>query len=226
VYRTIPRRAAIAAGAVLLVLTSATADPTNPSTPQPTPAAADTTEPATTPLDFAFLAARAELAAKPRASRRTTQTRRPAARAARPHIAKPRSRPATTRSAATRDTGGDRRHEAAPRRGVAAVLAFARAQIGDPYVRNAAGPDAWDCSGLTMKAYGRAGLSLPHKAARQGVMGRPVARGAARAGDLVVWGTYHVGIYVGDGKVLHSPQPGRRVQIASIWGSPRFRRLL
>lgn len=223
VYRTTPRRAAIAAGAVLLTLTSTTAEPTTAST-RPT-AAASVAEPAPTP-DFAVLATRAELAANPRASRRTAEARRPA-RAARTESRKPRSRPAASRSTIGRDTpAGDRRYRESARRGADAVLAFARQQIGDPYRRGAAGPGAWDCSGLTMKAYARAGVSLPHKAARQGSMGRSVARGAARPGDLVVWGTYHVGIYVGDGKVLHSPRPGKAVQVARIWGSPRFRRLL
>ena len=111
-----------------------------------------------------------------------------------------------------------------------AVVGYARAQVGDPYIRNGAGPRGFDCSGLTMRSFSRAGVRLPHKASRQSARGRSVPRRAARPGDLVIWGgvgrAYHVGIYVGAGKVLHSPRPGRRVDVAPLWGRPQFRRLL
>jgi cell wall-associated NlpC family hydrolase len=110
------------------------------------------------------------------------------------------------------------------------VIAFAMRQLGDPYVYGAAGPDSWDCSGLTAAAYARAGVSLPHRAAMQSTRGYAVPRSQARAGDLVLWGgvgsAYHVGIYLGGGMVLHSPRPGKTVRAAPLWGSPRFRRLV
>lgn len=105
------------------------------------------------------------------------------------------------------------------------MVAFARAQIGDPYVWGASGPNAWDCSGLTAAAYRRAGISLPHSSHAQARRGRAVARAHARPGDLVVW-PGHVGIYAGGGYVIHAPQSGDRVKQARIWGAPRFRRLL
>jgi cell wall-associated NlpC family hydrolase len=85
-----------------------------------------------------------------------------------------------------------------------------------------------DCSGLTLRAYGRIGVSLPHKAARQDEHGRRISRSAARPGDLVFWGgdnAYHVAVYVGRGRVIHAPGRGRHVQVSGIWGSPYFVRI-
>jgi cell wall-associated NlpC family hydrolase len=110
------------------------------------------------------------------------------------------------------------------RAGVSSVVGFAYRQLGRPYRMGAAGPRAFDCSGLTMRAYARAGLRLPHKAARQ--LGRPVSLSAARPGDLVKWGGYHVGIYVGGGQVIHAPKPGDRVKKSRLWGSYRIVRIL
>ena len=106
----------------------------------------------------------------------------------------------------------------------AVVVAYARRQLGKPY--------RWgslDCSGLTMRAYARAGVRLPHKASRQDERGRRVPRSAARAGDLVLWGgdsAYHVGIYLGGGRVIHAPKPGDRVKVSRLWGHPYFVRVL
>jgi cell wall-associated NlpC family hydrolase len=114
--------------------------------------------------------------------------------------------------------------------GARSVVAFALAQRGDPYVHGAAGPGSWDCSGLTMQAYARVGIRLPHRAALQSQRGYAVSRAQARAGDLVLWGgvgsAYHVGIYLGGGWVLHSPRPGKTVRVARLWGDPQFRRLV
>jgi cell wall-associated NlpC family hydrolase len=100
----------------------------------------------------------------------------------------------------------------------AKALAFARAQLGEPYVRNGAGPNGWDCSGLTMKAWGSVGVSLPHSAGQQYNRGRPVARSALQLGDLVFFysGISHVGIYAGNGRVIHAPHPGASVEYIKI----------
>ncbi len=109
------------------------------------------------------------------------------------------------------------------------VLAFARAQLGDPYRFGSTGPDSWDCSGLTRSAYARAGIRLPRQAADQSARGVAVSRSRARPGDLVLWGrvgsAHHVGIYLGRGRVLHSPKPGDTVRVSRLWGRPQFRRL-
>jgi peptidoglycan DL-endopeptidase CwlO len=98
------------------------------------------------------------------------------------------------------------------------ALAFAKAQLGEPYARNAAGPSSWDCSGLTMKAWGSVGVSLPHSAGQQFNRGRPVARSDLQLGDLVFFysGISHVGIYAGNGRVIHAPRPGKSVEYIKI----------
>ena len=91
------------------------------------------------------------------------------------------------------------------------VVAFARAQLGEQYVFAATGPDQWDCSGLTMMAYRQVGVKLPHNAAMQQREGRQVT--APSPGDLVFWGlsSGHVGIYSGNGMMIHAPNPRRKV---------------
>jgi cell wall-associated NlpC family hydrolase len=85
--------------------------------------------------------------------------------------------------------------------GMAAVIAFARAQIGKAYVSGAEGPGAFDCSGFTKSAYARAGIRLPHSSGAQAARAHTISRSAARPGDLVV-GPGHVGLYMGDGMMI------------------------
>jgi peptidoglycan DL-endopeptidase CwlO len=96
----------------------------------------------------------------------------------------------------------------------AKALAFAKAQLGEPYVRNAAGPGSWDCSGLTMAAWGSVGVSLPHSAGQQYNRGRHVAKSDLQLGDLVFFynDISHVGLYAGNGQVIHAPRPGKSVE--------------
>ena len=98
------------------------------------------------------------------------------------------------------------------------ALAFAKKQLGDKYKYGAAGPDAWDCSGLTMKAWAAAGITLPHNAAAQYKLGQKVAQADLQPGDLVFFysGPSHVGIYAGDGQVVHAPKPGSKVSYIKI----------
>ncbi len=103
-----------------------------------------------------------------------------------------------------------------------AALAFAFSQLGKPYRFGGAGPSTFDCSGLTMRAYAAAGIALAHSAADQQREGVKVSLSALEPGDLIFWGrpAYHVGIYVGGGKVLDAPHTGTDVQVQAIWGSP------
>jgi cell wall-associated NlpC family hydrolase len=101
------------------------------------------------------------------------------------------------------------------RAGVAVNYAYAH--LGDPYVFAAAGPRAFDCSGLTMAAWKAAGAALPHNAAMQWSKVAHISRAALQPGDLVFYrGLGHVGLYVGGGKIIHSPHAGTVVQVASI----------
>lgn len=102
-----------------------------------------------------------------------------------------------------------------------APVAFACAQLGEPYHWGAAGPGSWDCSGLTMGAWKAAGVSLPHNANDQWRSGRVthVSRSALSPGDLAFFGgssPSHVGIYIGNGKMIHAPTTGKNVQVASV----------
>jgi len=105
-----------------------------------------------------------------------------------------------------------------PSRGGGAAVAEARAQLGKPYQYGAGGPGSFDCSGLTSWAWRAAGVSLPHSAAAQQGSGSPVSRGDLRPGDLVFFGSpaYHVGIYVGDGMMIHAPTTGDVVKMSPL----------
>ena len=101
------------------------------------------------------------------------------------------------------------------RAGVA--IKYALKQIGDRYVFGAAGMITWDCSGLTMRAYQSAGVSLPHSSAAQSRYGRSVSYRSAKPGDLLFYGRpiSHVAIYLGGGKMVHAPRSGSRVKVVS-----------
>ncbi|RBY95559.1 NlpC/P60 family protein [Blastococcus sp. TF02-8] len=94
----------------------------------------------------------------------------------------------------------------------------ALAQVGDPYVWGAGGPDAFDCSGLTSYAYAAAGVSLPHSSKSQSQMGMPVSRGELQPGDLVFFYSpvSHVGMYIGNGQMVHASTSGQPVKVASL----------
>lgn len=94
----------------------------------------------------------------------------------------------------------------------------AMAQIGDPYVWGAAGPNAFDCSGLVQYAYAAAGISLPHSSRMQSQLGTPVSRDQLRPGDLVFFYSpvSHVGIYTGNGQMVHASTAGVPVKTASL----------
>ena len=99
------------------------------------------------------------------------------------------------------------------------AINFALAQLGDPYVYGGTGPDSWDCSGLIMKAWAAAGVSLPRVVGPQMAATTRVAMNALQPGDLVAYGDMsHIGMYLGGGKVVHAPRPGKSVEITSLSG--------
>ena len=108
------------------------------------------------------------------------------------------------------------------------ALRYALKQIGDRYVFGAAGMVTWDCSGLTMRAYQAAGVSLPHSAAMQMRYGKRVDRKDLMPGDLVFFGqpVSHVGIYLGGGKMVDAPRSGARVRVESFGNSFGYKRYM
>ncbi|NEA45052.1 C40 family peptidase [Streptomyces sp. SID10815] len=97
------------------------------------------------------------------------------------------------------------------------ALAFARAQIGKPYVWGAAGPGSYDCSGLTQAAWKAAGVALPRSPRDQSRAGTTVPAAEALPGDLVFFHDSHgevghVGVYAGHGMMIHAPEPGAYVR--------------
>jgi cell wall-associated NlpC family hydrolase len=98
------------------------------------------------------------------------------------------------------------------------AIKYALAQLGDRYVFGAAGLVNWDCSGLTMRAFQAAGVSLPHSSRAQYGYGKAIARKDLQPGDLVFFGKpiSHVAIYVGGDRMLHAPRSGALVKIAAF----------
>lgn len=107
----------------------------------------------------------------------------------------------------------------APNPQAATAVATAKAQLGDPYRYGAAGPDTFDCSGLTMYAWAAAGVGLPHSSRSQFASLPHVPMDALAPGDLVFYGSpiHHVGMYVGGGQMIHAPQTGDVVKYSSIY---------
>ncbi|MFI5754268.1 NlpC/P60 family protein [Streptomyces sp. NPDC051569] len=104
------------------------------------------------------------------------------------------------------------------------ALAFARAQIGKPYVWGATGPGSYDCSGLTQAAWKAAGVDLPRTTWDQVETGTRVATADLLPGDLVFFydDISHVGLYIGDGMMIHAPKPGAYVREESIYYMPIY----
>jgi len=109
----------------------------------------------------------------------------------------------------------------------ATAVRYALAQLGKSYSYGATGPSSFDCSGLSMKSYAYAGVSIPRISRDQYRLLPKLSRKNARPGDLMFWGSsastpssvYHVGIYLGNNKILHAPHTGTVVQIATVWSS-------
>ncbi|MEU3906122.1 NlpC/P60 family protein [Streptomyces goshikiensis] len=104
----------------------------------------------------------------------------------------------------------------------ARAVSFAYGAIGRPYVWGATGPGSFDCSGLTQAAWRSAGVSLPRTTYTQINVGRRVPRDQLAPGDLVFFysGVTHVGLYVGNGQMIHAPRPGSTVRLAPVDSMP------
>lgn len=122
---------------------------------------------------------------------------------------------------AARSVGGTARDAAlaqAPNARAAQAVAYARQKLGSPYVWGATGPDAFDCSGLVLAAYRSAGVSLPRTTYAQIDAGRRVSPSELLPGDLVFFysGISHVGLYIGNGQMIHAPNPSAPVRVAPV----------
>jgi peptidoglycan DL-endopeptidase CwlO len=104
----------------------------------------------------------------------------------------------------------------------AAAVNYAMAQVGDAYVYGASGPDAYDCSGLTMASWAQAGVALPHSSSAQYSSGPQVPASALQPGDLVFYYSpiSHVGMYIGNGMIVHAANPSTGVQVAGLYSMP------
>ncbi|MEV6928203.1 NlpC/P60 family protein [Dactylosporangium sp. NPDC051485] len=102
------------------------------------------------------------------------------------------------------------------------AVRFAYNQLGKVYQWGADGPNSFDCSGLTMAAWKAAGVALPHNAARQKQTVKPITRAELRPGDLVFYykDVSHVGIYIGDGRVIEAPRAGERISMRLLDYAP------
>jgi cell wall-associated NlpC family hydrolase len=120
--------------------------------------------------------------------------------------------------AARRDTGGIAPNVKAPGPAAQAAVNAALSRLGDAYVWGATGPTTFDCSGLMQWAYAKAGISLPRVAAAQAGFGTPVSRSQLQPGDLVFFYSpiSHVGMYLGNGQMVHAPTTGDVVKISSL----------
>ncbi|GGT89358.1 glycoside hydrolase [Streptomyces sp. QHH-9511] len=131
----------------------------------------------------------------------------------------PSTPPATTPPSTPPQTGGSTYAAKAEK-----ALAFARGQIGKPYVWGATGPSSYDCSGLTQAAWKAAGVDLPRTTWDQVKVGTRVATADLLPGDLVFFydDISHVGLYIGGGKMIHAPKPGADVREESIYYMPVY----
>jgi cell wall-associated NlpC family hydrolase len=106
----------------------------------------------------------------------------------------------------------------APTHAAQVAVNTAMAQQGKPYVWGGSGPNSFDCSGLTQFAYRAAGIALPHSSKAQSTMGTPIARANLQPGDLVFFYSpiSHVGIYIGNGQMVHAPTSGDVVKVTNV----------
>ncbi|GGU60479.1 glycoside hydrolase [Streptomyces lavendofoliae] len=128
---------------------------------------------------------------------------------------------ASAGSSSDEDGGGSSSYDSGQATGsAAAIVAFARAQVGDAYVMGSTGPNSWDCSGLVQAAYRQAGIELPRVSGDQSSRGTSVSLDNLQPGDILYWGSrsnsYHVAIYVGGGMFVGAQNPGTGVVERSL----------
>ena len=126
---------------------------------------------------------------------------------------------ATTTATNASETSSSASTAPAPASNAGGAVAIAMQYVGRPYVSGAAGPDAFDCSGLVQYVYAQMGISLPRTAQAQGSAGRLVSAAEAQPGDIVYFG-HHVGIYAGDGKMIDAGTESTGVVYRDIYETP------
>lgn len=165
--------------------------------------------------------ARRERLEREAAERRAAQLEAARARAAALAAAERARREALARASRTRQASAPAAYNG-PASGRAAIaVQEAYRQLGKPYRWGAEGPDSFDCSGLSKWAWAKAGVSLPHYSRAQYNEGRRVSQAELQPGDLVFFGNpiHHLGIYVGNGNMIHAPQTGDVVKVSSAMRS-------
>ena len=103
-----------------------------------------------------------------------------------------------------------------------AAVQYAMAQVGKPYVYGAAGPSSFDCSGLTMAAWGSAGVGLPHSSSAQYGSGTHISESQLQPGDLVFYYSpiSHVGMYIGNGMIVNAENPSAGIRVTGLHTMP------
>lgn len=146
-------------------------------------------------------------------------------------VVRGKAAPATTKPATSKAPAGSKQAAPAPAPAAAvtssnkgsSVVAYAKAQLGKPYVWGGAGPNAFDCSGLTMQALKSVGVNLPHNTTMQMTHGVSVAKANLALGDVVFYyDGGHAAIYAGNDMVIHAPTSGQTVQYASLNSMPYY----
>ena len=167
---------------------------------------------------------RAEAAARARArAKAAAEARAKAAAEAQQRAAVQPSRSAGRPAAsATPNTASAPTNAPAASGRAGAAVQYALAQVGDAYVWGAAGPSAFDCSGLMMAAWAQAGVGLPHSSSAQMGSGTPVSQSQLQPGDLVFYYSpvSHVGMYIGNGQIVHAANPSSGVTTAPVNSMP------
>jgi cell wall-associated NlpC family hydrolase len=163
--------------------------------------------------------AAAEAAARDAAARRTTTTA-PNGKASPSGTVRPPTTTTTTKPSSTAGSSPSS-GSGAPAAGADAAVAEARRQLGKPYEYGAAGPDSFDCSGLTSWSWRAGGKQLSHSSQAQWSETSRVAIDNLQPGDLLFYGSpiHHVGIYIGDGQMIEAPETGKTVRITTIYRS-------
>ena len=186
-------------------------------------APAGTVKPATTPAPAGRPVATNATTVAPATTRSpaTTASTAPTGQAQPPATQPPATRPPVTTPRPVPTTAAPEiTNYPAPSPGAGLAVAAARSQLGKPYVFGAVGPDTYDCSGLMMWAWAKAGVSMPHYTGSQFAAFSRVPLSALAPGDLVFFNIDlgHVGMYLGGGMYIHSPRTGDVVKISVLAG--------
>lgn len=168
--------------------------------------------------------AREEAAKKQAQEQKETNNSSPAPKQTSTSKPAKKSQPKATKKAAKQ--GSNQKSTTRSNASRSQIVAYAKQFIGVPYVWGGSSPKGFDCSGLTSYVYrNAAGIKLPRRAKHQRGAGRFVSRSQAQPGDMVNYSS-HVGIYLGNGYMIHAPKPGDRVKIARVYGNPVYVRVL